>query len=161
MTSKKFELPEHVKELISARNKLRDHYSSANLTFTIDGNLVGDLGEAVAAERFGLELTGRSNKGIDGYVGKKSVQVKASGTGRGPAFRKVDTDADHLLVIHFDYEGCSGEVIYNGPEHYVKELLSSRSEKGQRAVSLSALRKQNLLVPEEERLPEIGRSANP
>ena len=39
-------------------NRLRDHYRSAALEFTLDGNLIGDIGEAVAAELFGLMRDG-------------------------------------------------------------------------------------------------------
>lgn len=135
----KFGLPSYVGDLVAARNRLKDHFSDCDLHFTFDGNLVGDLGEAVAAELYGLRLTGRSNEGIDGYAPDgRSVQVKASGTRRGPAFRPVDIRADHLLVFHFDYDNCAGEVIYNGPEEPVVALLPERWS-GQRCVSLTRL----------------------
>lgn len=153
MTGAKFELPGHVRELVGARNRLRDHYEGVDLRFTFDGNLVGDLGEAVAAELFGLRLTGRSNEGIDGYAADgRAVQVKASGTKRGPAFRPVDTRADHLLVLHFDYDNCSGEVIYNGPEEPAVATLPNEWS-GQRCVSLPTLRRLNARVADDDRLP--------
>ncbi len=77
----RFELPTQVRPLFEARNALKQRYASVDLHFTLDGNLVGDLGEAVAAELFGLRLTGRSNEGVDGFAPDgRSVQVKASGT---------------------------------------------------------------------------------
>jgi hypothetical protein len=113
---------------------------------------VGDLGEAVAAELFNLQLTGRSNEGIDGYAPDgRSVQVKASGTKRGAAFRPVETRADHLLFFHFDYDECSGEVVYNGPEEPVVKTLPSIWV-GQRCVSVSTLRRLDKLVEGSERL---------
>lgn len=73
-----FYLPPVVTELLSARNRLRDHYRSAGLTFTLDGNLVGDIGEAIAAELFGITLSARNGTGIDGHAPDgRSVQVKA------------------------------------------------------------------------------------
>lgn len=158
MSVARFSLPAHVRDLVAARNKLRDHYADIDLRFTFDGNLVGDLGEAVGAELFGLKLTGRSNEGIDAYTADgKSVQIKASGTRRGPAFRAVDTRADHLLVLHFDYDGCVGEVIYNGPEEPVVDLLPEIWN-GQRCVSLPALTRLNAGVAESDRLPMIVES---
>lgn len=153
MTATHFPLPGHVRDLVSARNSLRDHYAGTDLRFTFDGNLVGDLGEAVAAELFGLRLAGRSNHGIDGYTsdGRRSVQVKASGTRRGPAFRPIKEHADYLLVLHFDFGACTGEVIYNGPEAPVVARLKNFS--GQRCVSLPALIRLNAAVPDHERLP--------
>ena len=45
--------------------KSQDH--KAELQFTLDGNLVGDIGEAIAVELFGVELvTTKSTQGIDG-----------------------------------------------------------------------------------------------
>jgi hypothetical protein len=147
-----FRLPSFVGELVAARNRLKAHYSGFNLQFAFDGNLVGDLGEAVAAELYGVRLTGRSNEGIDGYAPDgRSVQVKASGTRRGPAFRSVDARADHLLVFHFDYENCIGEVIYNGPEKPVIALLPE-TWSGQRCVSLSRLVALNDRIEESKRL---------
>ncbi|KEO98752.1 hypothetical protein EH32_06500 [Erythrobacter litoralis] len=153
----KFRLPPHVQELVAARNKLKDHFAAYDLRFTFDGNLVGDLGEAVAADLFGLRLTGRSNEGIDGYApDDRSVQVKASGTRRGPAFRPVETKADHLIVLHLDYEACEGEVIYNGPEGRVVSELLPESWTGQHTVNLRGLLKLNDGVADEDRLPMIG-----
>lgn len=91
----RFALPSAVGELVAARNKLRLHYASAGLAFTPDGKLVGDIGEAVAAELFGLRLI--QSKGIDGYAPDgRSVQVKATGRRGGALFRCVDTKANHL-----------------------------------------------------------------
>lgn len=76
-----FNLPEEIRELLAARNRLRDHYRFADLKFTLDGNLVGDIGEAVAAKLFGLRLLKRNGTGIDGEAPDgRTVQVKASGT---------------------------------------------------------------------------------
>lgn len=63
-----FALPPVITDLVVARNRLRDHYRSAALEFTLDGNLIGDIGEAVAAELFGLKLSPRNGTGIDGQA---------------------------------------------------------------------------------------------
>lgn len=57
-----FVLPPVIRELIVARNNVRDHYASSGLSFTLDGNLVGDLGEALAADLFGLNLIARNGR---------------------------------------------------------------------------------------------------
>jgi hypothetical protein len=146
-----------VRPLIEARNALKAHFSAVDLHFTLDGNLVGDLGEAVAAELFGLELTGRSNEGIDGYAPDgRSVQVKASGTKRGAAFRPVETCADHLLFFHFDYDGCFGEVVYNGPEEPVRRALPAVWT-GQRCVSVPTFRRLDERLSEADRLKMVSR----
>lgn len=153
-----FRLPDQILHLVEARNLLKAHYSAVDLRFTFDGNLVGDLGEAVAADLFGLRLTGRSNEGIDGFAPDgRSVQVKASGTKRGAPFRLVETHADHLLFFHFDYDNCVGKVVYNGPEQPVRQTLP-KVWVGQRPVSASAFRRLNKLVSETDRLPMLTRN---
>ena len=93
MSDRTFKLPRQIAALVQSRNELKEHYkkllkkvgAEVELKFTLDGNLVGDLGEALAVELFGVKLVEtKSTVGIDGYVrgGKQTVQVKATGTGR-------------------------------------------------------------------------------
>jgi hypothetical protein len=157
----KFKLPDEIQKLIAARNALRARFQDVDLHFTLDGNLVGDLGEAIAAELFGIRLTGRSNEGIDGHApDNRTVQVKASGTNGPAAFRAVDTRADHLLFFHFDYDNCSGEVIYNGPEHPVRALLPEHWH-GQKRISVPTFKRLNKEVLDSERLQLIEEKGKP
>lgn len=162
-----FELPQEITALIEARNAVRDHYrkklhsqgSTAELKFTLDGNLVGDLGEALAADLFGIRLVDtKSTVGIDGYApdGVTTVQVKATGTGRGPAFRQTETRADHLIFFDLDMETATGTIIFNGPEHYAVTMLPERFE-GQRSLTRNQIRLADTMVEDVERLPRIAR----
>jgi len=104
-----FNLPPKIKMLVEARDQIKQHYQdiivekggTAELRFTFDGNLMGDIGEALAVELFGIRLEEtKSREGIDGYApDKRSVQIKATGTGRGPAFRNTNVHADHLIFL--------------------------------------------------------------
>ena len=148
-------LPIQIHKLVQARNELKERYAATNLRFTLDGNLVGDLGEALAHEVFKIRLTKRSSEGIDGYAPDgRSVQIKASGTARGPVFRNTQMRADHLVFFHFDYDNCSAEIVYNGPEHSVIALLPSSWE-GQRMASITKVRAANKLVRDIDRLSRI------
>jgi hypothetical protein len=150
-----FPLPPVIRELIVARNNVREHYASSALSFTLDGNLIGDLGEALAADIFDLKLIARNGTGIDGHAPDgRSVQVKASGTKRGPAFRMVDTRADHLLFFHLDMDACTAELIFNGPEHLALACLKTPWT-GQRMVSVPQIRAADRLVPENQRLKPL------
>jgi len=150
-----FPLPDAIKELIAARNNLRDHYGSSGLAFTLDGNLIGDLGEALAADVFGLKLVARNGTGIDGHAPDgRSVQVKASGTKRGPAFRMVDTRADHLLFFHLDMDTCTAELLFNGPEDIALACLKTPWT-GQRMISVPQIRAANSRVPDDQRLQAL------
>lgn len=160
-----FDLPPVIADLIVARNKLRAHYrevlrkrgGDVQLEFTLDGNLVGDLGEAIAVELFGIRLVeAKSIEGIDGCApdGSTTVQVKATGTGRGPAFRRTETRADHLLFLDLDFENAKGTVVYNGPEHHAVALLPDKFV-GQRSLTRKQMRDADTLVKPEERLHRI------
>lgn len=155
-----FKLPTAVRELVAARNNLRRRYAALRLSFTIDGNLIGDLGEAIAAELFELQLIARNGTGIDGYgIDGRSVQVKATGSGRGPAFRMVERRADHLLFLDLDLDKLVGLVAFNGPEALIIERLPPAWE-GQRAVSPAKIAALDRLVRAEDRLPLRGASAD-
>jgi hypothetical protein len=153
-----FQLPAEIQPLLAARNKLRQRYASSELRFTLDGNLVGDIGEAVAAELFGIQLAPRCGPAIDGFTlgpERKSVQVKASGTFRGPAFRKQEVGADHFLFFHFDFDRRVGKVVFNGPEQVALAEMPS-TWTGQRTISLAYLRRVNAELQDSDRLPPIA-----
>lgn len=148
-----FALPDSIADLIAARNRLRQHYAAVGLDFTLDGNLVGDLGEALAADLFGIKLVpARSTEGIDGYAPDgRTVQVKATGRGRGPAFRLVETRAEHLLFFDLDFEKAVGTVVFNGPEHLATRSLPERFV-GQRSLTPLQIRAADTHVLPQQRL---------
>ncbi|CAN5177453.1 hypothetical protein BH11PSE5_BH11PSE5_23570 [soil metagenome] len=158
-----FDLPSEIADLIAARNKVRSYYqkkllqrsSDAHLKFTLDGNLVGDIGEALAVELFDIRLvSAKSTQGIDGYApdGKTTVQIKATGTGRGPAFRQTEVRADHLIFFDLDFENAKASVLYNGPEHYAVSLLPEVFP-NQRSLTNNQIRRAAGLIQPHEQLP--------
>jgi len=157
-----FDLPPVIADLVVAQQQVRRHYrevliergSDIDLRFTLDGNLIGDIGEALAAQLFDVRLVeAKSTEGIDGYAPDgRTVQVKATGTGRGPAFRCVDTRADHLIFLDLDLEGCRGMIVFNGPERYATSHLPQVFT-GQRSLTANQIRKADALVKPGERLP--------
>lgn len=152
----RFKLPEDIKQLVAARQLLRARYEHTGLTFTFDGNLVGDIGEAIAAEIFGIKLVGRGKHAIDGYAPDgRSVQIKASGSGLGPAFHPGEQYSDHLLFLGLNYDECDGEVIFNGPEEIVRSRLP-RVWVGSRAITIKQIRHADSQVEEGQRLRPIS-----
>lgn len=161
----KFVLPPDIAGLIAARNAVRDHYakklralgSTVELSFTLDGNLIGDLGEALAVDLFDIKLVEtKSHEAIDGFTPDgRTVQVKATGTGRGPAFRQTETRADHLIFLDLDLENAVGEIVYNGPEHYAVAMLPEVFA-GQRSLTPGQIRAADRLVRDDERLMRRG-----
>ena len=150
-----FDLPAVIAELVLARDRVRDHYRVPDLAFNLDGKLVGDIGEAVAAEMFGFTLKTGGGTGIDAVAPDgRTVQIKANGTGRGAAFRNVDTRADHLIYIAFDFKNLRGQIVFNGPERLALTGMAV-SWLGQRPVSNQAIRRLNALVKDGDRLPLV------
>lgn len=151
-----FPLPPDVRHLVEARNMLRRRYP--DLSFTLDGKLVGDIGEAIAAELFGVELV--QGKGIDGWKDGRSIQVKATNSRLGPAFRKHELRADHLLFFSFDWEAMLGTVIYNGPEAKALERMSKGWTKDQRSLTWNQIRAADADVADADRLPMLIQPPN-
>jgi hypothetical protein len=157
----RYQLPAEVTHLIHARNQLRQRYSALGLRFTLDGNLVGDLGEAIAAELFDLRLVPRGIAAIDAYApDNRTVQIKATGRGRVLAFTHFHPTAELLigLVLHFEAEQV--EVVYNGPYEDALSRLPADGWQGQKQVPIRRLRLLNEHIDERNRLvalqPEIG-----
>lgn len=163
--SRTFTLPAAIATMVDARKAVREHYckvlqeqgSEVELAFTLDGNLIGDIGEALAVELFGVRLVEtKSTEAIDGFAPDgRTVQVKATGTGRGPAFRCTETRADHLLFFDLDLENRSGTVVFNGPEHDAMRDLPAVFA-NQRSVSRSQIRRADLEVVPGERLARLS-----
>lgn len=159
-----FDLPSEIAQLFEARNRVREYYlrklaaagSEVDLRFTLDGNLIGDIGEALGAELFGIKLVeAKSTEGIDGLARDgRSVQIKATGTGRGPAFRNTVVHADHLIFFDLDLHSATGKVLFNGPEKLVRATLPETFV-GQRMVSNARVRALDQNVRQEDRLPIV------
>lgn len=162
-----FALPPAIIELLAARDAVRAHYrsvlrrqgSEVDLRFTLDGNLVGDIGEAIAAELFGVKLvSAKATEGYDGHAPDgRTVQIKATGTKRGPVFRNTPVKADHLLFFCLDFQNATGTVIYNGPESDARRKLGD-GFLGQRMASRRHIEAIGTAVPSQLQLPRIDLS---
>lgn len=115
-----------IADFVSAHERVVTELSATGLKFTLDGRLVGDIAEAIAAEEFGLDFPKKRTPGVDLFTrgpNQKSVQVKASGIGKGPAFTPGKGSADFLIFMLIDFKNCQAEIVYNGPEKPVREKL--------------------------------------
>jgi len=141
---------------VQAHAALCRHYASTRLTFTLDGKLVGDLAEAIAAELFGLSLCERRTSGIDAYAADgRSVQVKATGLARkGPAFTPGEGFADHLIFLRFDFAKGTGAILYNGPEAPIRKHLPAGFT-GTKRVSLALTLAADSALADTDRLLRI------
>lgn len=153
--SRRVVLPEAITALVTAHRELVAYYASTGLRFTLDGRLVGDIGEATAAEAFGLTLCAVRTAGVDAHAPDgRSVQVKASGIGKGPAFTPGEGRADHLIFLMLDFERAEAYVHYNGPEAPVRAELPDAFN-GTKRVRLSRMLPLDAAVTQAQRLVRL------
>ena len=146
-------LTETIRELYSIVRKLEHDYEKHERHFTLDGHLIGSIGEVYAAERYGIKLFISSKETHDGtapdgrLVQIKATQRKSIGIGSEPKF---------LIVLHISEQG-EFEEIYNGPGYNVWDQVKDKllPKNGQYQVSLSKLRELNAKVANEDRIPAV------
>ena len=118
--------------------------------FTLDGHLLGSIGEVLAAYYYGIELAPMSQKTHDGTKSGKSIQIKITQT------NSVDIAdyCDYLIVLYLNnLEGKIYEV-YNGPGNVV---LANANKTGNGWYNRSVLRLSKLdkTIPDEERIDSV------
>lgn len=136
--------------LYAARNDLRKLFP--DLKFTLDGNLVGDIGEAIAIQDFGFTplppgTEGHDFKAPDGRL----VQVKttqAIQAGRAVGLGLTKQTFEHLLVIQLTEAG-DYRILYDGPGGPVD---AARAHKSSAYLTVGQLQKLNETISESDRL---------
>ena len=123
-----------IKELYKITSELENRYPGRK--FTIDGHLVGSIGEVIVAEHYGLTFLRNSTETHDAVsLDGKYVQIKATQVNR----IAISSEPDYLIVIKLFSDG-SWEEVYNGPGKPVWDNAGKMQKNGQRPVSLSKLR---------------------
>jgi hypothetical protein len=139
-------IPALVKELYAVVHKLEGHFQGRK--FTLDGHLVGSIGEVLAAYHYNLELLPASSEAHDACCpAGKNVQVKAT-QGKAVGLR---CEPQHLLVLKLGGDGNFSEV-FNGPGHLAWNNAGPMQKNGQRPISVSRLKLLMDEVPEHQRL---------
>jgi hypothetical protein len=142
-------LSDKIKELYKITNELERRYPGRK--FTIDGHLVGSIGEVIVAERYGLTLLPNSTKTHDA-VSKdgKHVQIKATQV-QGIS---ISSEPDYLIAIKLFSDG-SWEEVYNGPGKLVWDNAGKMQKNGQRPISLNKLKKLMTSMQEDKIVPVL------
>ncbi|PWH82260.1 DUF6998 domain-containing protein [Brumimicrobium oceani] len=116
------ELQQTIRELWGIVRKLEDNYKKDNRKFTVDGHLLGSIGEVYAKEKFNLELLKNSEKrhdAIDPATNKK-YQIKITQRNKVG----LSSEPDNLIVIKIkesglpviSYKGC-GKIVWESIKH--------------------------------------------
>ena len=123
--------------------------------FTIDGRLVGDIGEVIAALEYDIELYDRLVPGHDGETSDgRRVQVKAT----FKSSLTFTTIPDYYLGFKL-HENGRHDLVYNGPGQAIFDRFSHRKDIGQKLLSfpIAELRKLSKEIPPAERIPKRQR----
>ena len=127
-------LSDKIKQLYKITNELEQAYPGRK--FTVDGHLVGSIGEVIVAEHYGLSLLPNSTKTHDAVSKEgKQVQIKATQV----KSIAISSEPDYLIVIRLLSDG-SWEEIYNGPGKAAWANAGKMQKNGQRPISLRKLR---------------------
>ena len=127
-------LADKIKELYKITNELESSYPGRK--FTIDGHLVGSIGEVIVAEHYGLKLLPNSTETHDAVSADgKYVQIKSTQINR----IAISSEPNYLIVVKLFSDG-SWEEVYNGPGKPVWDNAGKIQKNGQCPVSLSKLR---------------------
>jgi hypothetical protein len=147
-------MPSVIQSLYAQQEVLRIAYPA--YSFALDGNLIGDIGEAIAQIFFGLEkLPGNSQqhdmkRPEDGLLVQVKTTQKAANS-KPVGLGLVKRTFDCLLVLELERDG-SFEVLYNGPGSVIDE---KRQNKTSSSLSRLQLRECQKLVSDEHRLKPI------
>ena len=141
-----------IRKLYAARNELQNVFP--DLSFTLDGNLIGDIGEAIAIAEFGFKKLKCGNKTHDvetpngTFVQIKTTQKTKGGVGLGLTKQSFE----HLIVLQLHEQGTYS-VLYDGPGSYVEAATKHKKSAGLSVRQLSELddtipRRERLLKPQ-------------
>ena len=142
-------LSDKIKELYRITNELETEYPGRK--FTIDGHLVGSIGEVIVAENYGLELLPNSTETHDAEAKDgKLVQIKATQINR----IAISSEPDFIIVIQLQSDGSWIE-IYNGPGEYVWDNAGKMQKNGQRPISIHKLKNLMETVKDSDKIKRI------
>lgn len=144
--SRRQKLRDSIKRLYGVVAELSQEFSEEKRKFTLDGHLVGSIGEVVAAYAFNLRLLVSSMPDHDAVLISQDysavsendmpVQIKLTGGNRGVG---LYSSPKHLIVLQL--ADSEFRLIYNGPGTFVWEECKRVQKNGQRWISLNDLRK--------------------
>lgn len=146
-----------IKHLLEITKKLRDNPKYQGRKFSLDGKLVGDIGEVLVAEKYGIKLFPENafiHDGEEIATGRK-VQIKSSF--KGYCYFPHSPIPDYFLSVNI-LENGELEELFNGPGQYIVDYyIKERELKKQKEYTLSKkkLKELNLKVPEKYKIKTI------
>jgi len=140
-----------VKQLLQVVEQLRSTYPKKK--FTLDGRLIGDLGETLAEGEYDIEIYDSLKKHYDAETHDgRQIQIKA--TMKNSLTFPVDHVPDYYLGIQIHADGTFAEV-FNGPGSIAAKAVENRkpTKINLHSITINALKKLNTSVQESDRIP--------
>jgi hypothetical protein len=144
-------IPTAIKQLLSIVKRLQNTYPKKR--FTLDGRLVGDLGEILAESAYTIDLYSGTHKYHDAATPDgKQVQIKA--TMKNSLSFPTDHTPDYYLGIQINNDGSFTE-IFNGPGPVAAKAIKNRKrpKTNLHSISINALKHLNKQVNLRDRIP--------
>lgn len=149
---------EEIKQLLAITQKLKDKYIHLNKQFSLDGKLVGDIGEVLAAEKYGLRLLEENAVTHDAEEITTGRMVQIKSTFKGNSYFPFGDDRipEYFLSIMINEEGEISE-IFNGPGRFVvDQYILKENKKPSRnsyyTLAKGKLKELNNLVNEKDKI---------
>ena len=103
--------------------------------FTLDGHLIGSIGEVIAELVYGIKLCKPSNKGFDGTCDGKEVQIKIT---QGTSI-DIKYEPEVLIVLFYDKKQNEFYEVYNGSGNDAWNLRGNKHQNGEYSISINKL----------------------
>lgn len=140
----------NLSEKVQALYRITQELESAfpGRKFTLDGHLVGSIGEVLVAKHYNLTLLPNSTETHDAIAADgRLVQIKATQINRVA----ISSRPDWLIVIHILSDG-TWEEVYNGPGGLVWDNAGKMKKNGQRPISAARLKQLMQQISRDERV---------
>lgn len=141
---------EKIQELIEIVSELEAEFPGRH--FTIDGHLVGSIGEVMAAYYYGIDLYEPSAERHDGFVNNREVQIKITQQDN----IMISSKPDYLIVLYMNKNGDIYEV-YNGPGDAAWESASKPDSHNNRHMRVNKLMRLDADICDEDRIVAINK----
>jgi hypothetical protein len=149
-----------VEELLAIVESLRKQYEQFGLRFSLDGKLVGDIGEVLAAQKYGLTLFPGNHPLHDGQENAtgRLIQIKSSMNNR--SYFPCRHGVPHYYIAIQILPNGEIDEIFNGPggyiqEHYIEARGLTNNDQYVYTLSGQVLREFNVLIPANEKIQLI------
>lgn len=141
---------QNVQQLIQIVHNLEQTFKGRH--FTLDGHLVGSIGEVLASYHYGIKLYEASVAIHDGITPDgRNVQIKMT---QGDTI-VISEQPDYLIALYMNRRTGEVQEIYNGPGEipYMKSYEYKKHNK--RYMSVSMLCQEDFKVIPSERIPTV------